>query len=422
MVTHYLEAAGLQAHLDALGFQVVGYGCMTCAGSSGPLAEEVAGAIEARQLAVATVLSGNRNFEGRIHPLAVANFLASPALVVAYAAAGSVLVDLTAAPLGVAADGSPVYLKDVWPSDEEIRRIIERVVTPELFSKTYAEALESSALWRSLPAGSGVKHDWDARSTYIKRPPFLDLGAWSGDIREARPLLMLGDSITTDHISPVGGITPSSPAGRYLGSHGVGPAELNDLLSRRANHDVMVRGTFANPRLRNELTPGQEGGVTRHIPTGATMPVYEAAMAYARDRVSLVIVAGSEYGTGSSRDWAAKGTRLLGIRAVLAESFERIHRSNLVAMGVLPLQFPAGVTRKTLGLTGNETFSIAGLEGALRPRASFACTIRYGDGSVRTVELLGRLDIPREVDWYSSGGILPYVLERLSRETPPSPR
>jgi aconitate hydratase len=416
VVTEYLKAAGLQAYLDALGFHLVGYGCMTCAGGSGPLSDDVTAAIETQDLTVAAVLSGNRNFEGRIHPSARANFLASPALVVAYAAAGSVLVDIANESLGTGSDGRAVYLKDVWPSDAEIQQVIDAAVTPRLFSATYAGAHHGSSLWQKLPASSGTTFAWNAKSTFIKRPPFLDLDEGRpGDIAGARALLMLGDSITTDHISPVAGITPNTPAGDYLAANGVLPADFNSLLSRRANHEVMIRGTFANKRLRNELVGGCEGGFTRRVPGGAIEPVFDVAMEYARDKVPLVVVAGAEYGTGSSRDWAAKGTRLLGVKAVLAESFERIHRSNLAAMGVLPLQFPSGVTRKTLGLSGNETFTITGLNGRLTPRMPLPCTIAHQDGSVKTIDLICRLDVPREVEWYREGGVLPYVLERLIR-------
>ncbi len=419
VVTDYLRAAGLQEHLDALGFHLVGYGCMTCAGGSGPLASEISAQIENGDLVVATVLSSNRNFEGRTHALARANFLGSPALVVAYACAGSVSTDLTTEPIALDRDGVPVWLADVWPGDEEIEGVLRVNLSPELFKQRYATAFEGNSRWQKLLAPQGPYYHWDTRSSYIRRPPYFDAGYerehfGRHDILAARPLLQLGDSITTDHISPVNAITEKSEAGRYLAGLGVAVADFNTLLARRGNHDVMVRGTFANSRLANEMAAGREGGWTVHVPTGEIMTIHEAAQRYRDEGIPLVVIAGAEYGTGSSRDWAAKGVRLLGVRAVIAESFERIHRSNLVGMGVLPLQFPSGVTRQTLGLTGDETFSISGLGGALEPRQTLDCEILYTDGRSTVVSMLSRLDIPREIAWYRKGGILPYVLDLLA--------
>ena len=423
VVSDYLREAGLQEPLNAMGFHLVGYGCMTCAGASGSLDPAIAGQLEAGELVVATMLSGNRNFEGRTHALARANFLASPALVLAYACAGSVMLDLTSQPLALGSDGRPVYLAEVWPSDQEIDATIQRSITPELFSRRYADAFKGDLRWQKLAVTQGLNYDWDPRSSYLRRPPHFDADSVAehfgqGDILDARPLLMLGDSITTDHISPVDAIRSGSPAADYLASLGVAPADFNTLLARRGNHDAMLRGTFANHRLVNEMVAGKEGGWARHMPSGAVLAVHEAAQRYRTSSTALVLLAGAEYGTGSSRDWAAKGTRLLGVRAVIAESFERIHRSNLVGMGVLPLQFALGVTRKTLGLTVAETFSITGLTGALLPRQTLPCEIRYEDGRRATIGLICRLDIPREILWYRRGGILPYVADTLI--APPS--
>lgn len=425
-VTDYLRAAGLQDDLDALGFHLVGYGCMTCAGGSGPLDPAIAGQIETGDLVVTTVLSGNRNFEGRTHALARANFLCSPALVVAYACAGSIALDLTREPLALDRHGAPVWLADVWPSDSEIEDVIHVTVGAELFTRRYATAFEGDRLWQRLQAPSGLHYDWDPRSTYIRRPPYFDTATVAehfgqDDILAARTLVLLGDSITTDHISPVNAIGADSPAGAYLASVGVAITDFNTLLARRGNHDVMVRGTFANNRLTNEMVSGREGGWTRHMPSGEVMTIHEAAQRYRAEGTPLVVVAGAEYGTGSSRDWAAKGSRLLGVRAVIAESFERIHRSNLVGMGVLPLQFPPGVTRRTLGLTGEEIFSITGLGATLVPRQTLACEISYAGGRRATVPLLTRLDIPREITWYRHGGILQYVVEALLAKSSQAP-
>lgn len=417
VVTDYLEAAGLLEDLSALGFDVVGYGCMTCSGASGPLAPDVTKAIDEQKLVVASVLSGNRNFEGRIHPSARANYLASPALVVAYAAAGSVLMDLTQQPMGIDARGLPVLLEDLWPSDDEIARVLAKVLSPSLFSERYATVFAGDSTWQKLEAATALNYPWDPRSTYIRRPPYFDEGLRlegnAADIANARILALLGDSITTDHISPVSGVRPNTPAGKYLAQQGVAAADFNSFSSRRGNHDVMIRGTFSNIRLRNEMAPEHEGGITRHVPSEKEMPIYDAAMLYREERTPLIVVAGAEYGTGSSRDWAAKGTRLLGVRAVLAESFERIHRSNLIGMGVLPLQFPAGVNRKTLKLTGDETFTFRAQRHALRPRQTLACHIAYADGRAHTIEVTARLDIPREIEWYEHGGILPYMLAKV---------
>jgi aconitate hydratase len=420
VVADYLEASGLQTPLDALGFQPVGFGCMTCMGNSGPLPEPIAEAIERDKLTVVAVLSGNRNFEGRIHPLARANFLASPPLVVAYAIAGTVLKDLEKEPLGEDAAGKPVYLREIWPSGDEIRAVIDRTLTPERFRSRYATLLDGTPEWRALKGAGGATFRWEPKSTFIRRPPFFDdmqpKPEAPQDIRGARILGMFGDMFTTDHISPIGTISAQTSAGAYLRSLGIAPRDFVNYAARRLNHDVMVRGTFANIRVKNEITPDVEGGWTRHFPDGETMTIYDAAEKYRADGVPLVVIAGNEYGAGSSRDWAAKGSRLLGIRAVIAESFERIHRSNLVGMGVLPLEFPAGVTRKSLGIDGSETLDVAGIADRLSPRGELACAIRKADGRSQTLKLLCRLETPHEVDYYRHGGLLHYVLrQRLSK-------
>jgi len=419
VVADYLAKSGLQDSLDALGFQPAGFGCMTCMGNSGPLPAEVAEAVEQGVTAVA-VLSGNRNFEGRIHPGLRANFLASPPLVVAYALAGSVLVNLEREPLGAGADGRPVYLRDLWPDGDEIRRIIDTVLTPSLHRERYATLLEGTPEWRGLKGKTGKTHAWSPGSTFIRRPPFFDdmqaTPAAPAEIRGARVLGLFGDMFTTDHISPIGVISKGTPAAEYLSSLGVAPADFVNYAARRLNHDVMIRGTFANVRVRNEMTPGVEGSSTLHYPDGARMPIHAAAERYRAEGVPLVVIAGAEYGAGSSRDWAAKGTRLLGVRAVIAESFERIHRSNLVGMGVLPLQFPAGVTRKTLALRGDEMFDISL---GLSPRGELQCTITRADGSSDRLKLLSRLDTRRDVEYFRHGGLLHYVLRhRLTNEGP----
>jgi aconitate hydratase len=420
VVADYLAASGLQQSLDALGFNLIGFGCTTCMGNSGPIAPAIAEAIERDDVTAVAVLSGNRNFEGRIHPSARANFLASPPLVVAYALAGSIRTDLTAEPLGTDASGAPVYLRDIWPDDAEVRELIDRLLTPRLYLDRYATVLEGPLEWRAMKATAHSAFRWDERSTFIRRPPFFDdVGPQPEpmqDIHGARVLGMFGDMLTTDHISPIGAITRGTPAAAYLASLGIAPGDFVNYAARRLNHDVMIRGTFGNIRLRNELTPEREGSWTRHFPDGATMSIPDAAERYRAERVPLVIVGGQEYGAGSSRDWAAKGSRLLGVRAVLAESFERIHRSNLLGMGVLPLEFPAGVTRKSLELRGSETFDIAGIETMSGPRQALRCTITGHDGRTRTLSLLARLDTKLELGYYRQGGILNHVLRgRLAR-------
>jgi len=418
VVGDYLAAAGLQEDLDALGFNLVGYGCTTCIGNSGPLPEPVSEAVDTGGLHVAAVLSGNRNFEGRVHAQVRLNYLASPPLVVAYALAGTITRDLLAEPLGKGTDGQPVYLKDVWPSNAEVGAVIEQALTPEMFRSRYANMSVGTPEWRAIKASSSLTYDWDAVSTYVRFPPFFEeMGAEPApvqDISGARPLAMLADSVTTDHISPAGAIKEESPAGGYLVGHQVRPVEFNSYGSRRGNHEVMMRGTFANIRIRNEMAPGTEGGVTKHQPSGEVMPIYDAAMKYKDEGVPLVVIGGKEYGTGSSRDWAAKGTRLLGVKAVIVESFERIHRSNLVGMGVLPLEFKAGVSRKTLKLDGTEIFDIGGVASGITPRQDVTCRITRADGSVEEIKLTCRIDTLDEVDYYRNGGILQYVLRKLA--------
>jgi aconitate hydratase len=418
-VTGYLEAAGLMGPLEALGFALAGYGCTTCIGNSGPLDTAIAEAIETNDLVVAAVLSGNRNFEGRIHPLVRASYLASPPLVVAFALAGRVDVDLTREPLGTGADGRPVMLDEVWPTPDEIRRVIGESIDPELFRRTYAVVFEGDDRWRALPIPSGDRYAWDDGSTYIARPPFFEgMGLAPEPVRDiagARALAVLGDSVTTDHISPAGSIAATSPAGQWLQEHGVTPLEFNSYGARRGHHEVMMRGTFGNIRLRNALVPGREGPFTVHLPRGEEQFIYDAAMRYRDEGVPLVVLAGREYGSGSSRDWAAKGTALLGIRAVIAESFERIHRSNLVGMGVLPLQFSPGESVASLGLTGREAFTIEGLGSGLVPRQRLTVVARSDeDGRERRFEAVARLDGAIEVEYLRQGGILPAVLRRLA--------
>ncbi|MGZ9276767.1 MAG: aconitate hydratase [Candidatus Limnocylindrales bacterium] len=424
-VTGYLETAGLMAPLAKLGFALAGYGCTTCIGNSGPLEAPVAEAIEANDLVVAAVLSGNRNFEGRIHPLARASYLASPPLVVAFALAGRVDIDLTTDPLGSDPDGRPVYLTDIWPSPEEIRSVIGASIDPALFQRTYAVVFEGDERWRALPIPAGDRYAWDPASTYVAKPPFFDGLTFDGrevaDITGARALVMLGDSVTTDHISPAGSIAVRSPAGAWLQERGVGPLEFNTYGARRGHHEVMMRGTFGNIRLRNQLVDGKEGPLTVHLPSGDEGFIYDTALRYQAEGVPLVALAGREYGSGSSRDWAAKGTGLLGIKAVIAESYERIHRSNLVGMGVLPVQYKPGDSAAGLGLTGRETFSVLGLSAGLSPRMSVTVVaIRDvaagGDGSEVRFEAIARLDGPIDVGYYQAGGILPAVLRRLARE------
>ena len=418
-VTGYLERAGLMEPLAELGFALAGYGCTTCIGNSGPLDEPVARAVEADELVVAAVLSGNRNFEGRVHPLVRAAYLASPPLVVAYALAGRMDIDLTREPLGIGSDGQPVMLADIWPSPDEIREVMNASIDPALFRDTYAVVFEGDEQWRSIEIPEGDRYAWDDGSTYIASPPFFSgLTAQPApltDIVGARALAVLGDSVTTDHISPAGSIAAWSPAGAWLQARGIGPVDFNSYGSRRGHHEVMMRGTFGNIRLRNRLVEGKEGPYTIHLPDGAQTFIYDAAMAYRDEGVPCVILAGKEYGSGSSRDWAAKGTTLLGIRAVIAESYERIHRSNLVGMGVLPLQFLEGESVDSLGLSGREAFTITGLAG-LAPRQVVSVVATAEDGTSRTFRAIARLDGPIEVDYLRQGGILPAVLRRLAGE------
>ena len=419
VVADYLEAAGLQDHLDALGFNIAGFGCTTCIGNSGPLAEPIADAIGAGDLVATAVLSGNRNFEGRISPHVKANYLASPPLVVAYALAGSMTRDLEAEPLGKDRDGNPVYLKDIWPTNAEIQETIASALTPEMFRERYANVSKGPKAWRDIKVVEGETYKWQPGSTYIQHPPFFeglnDAPAEVTDISGARALAILGDSVTTDHISPAGGIAKDGPAGNYLLEHQVRPQDFNSYGSRRGNHQVMMRGTFANIRIKNEMAPGTEGGVTKHVATGDTMSIYDAAMQYADDGVPLVVFGGKEYGTGSSRDWAAKGTRLLGVKAVIVESFERIHRSNLVGMGVLPLQFKDGATRQSLKLDGSETFDLSGLSGGLTPGMDVQLNVHRADGTSEEMTLKCRIDTLDEIEYVKAGGILQYVLRNLNK-------
>ena len=418
VVTEYLRAAGLLEPLSALGFDLVGYGCTTCIGNSGPLPEPVAAAVRERGLVVTSVLSGNRNFEGRVQPLVRANYLASPPLVIAYALAGRMTADLTAEPLGRDADGADVHLADVWPSAAEVQQAMASAVRTEQFTDRYGQVFDGDDRWRGLPAPSGDRFDWTEDSTYVRRPPFFETLAPApappADVAGARVLALLGDSVTTDHISPAGAIPADGPAGRYLIARGVEPRDFNSFGSRRGNHEVMMRGTFANVRLRNRLAPGTEGGWTRHQPDGGQMAIYDAAMRYREEGVPLVVLAGAEYGSGSSRDWAAKGTLLLGVRAVLAKSFERIHRSNLVFMGVLPLVFRDGDDADSLGLTGEESFDLTGIAEGLAPRGDVRVRAARADGTAVEFAVTARIDTPDELDYYRHGGILPYVLRRLA--------
>jgi len=417
VVTRYLAEAGLMPDLEALGFNVVGYGCTTCIGNSGPLPPSIAEGVGQANLIAAAVLSGNRNFEGRVNPLTRANYLASPPLVVAYALAGTVDIDLEREALGAGRDGKPVYLRDLWPTQQEIADTIASALKPEQFKEEYGNVFDGNPRWNAIPVGEGELFPWDEASTYIHEPPFflgLTLGpAPVADIRSARVLAMVGDSVTTDHISPAGDIAEASPAGRWLKSRGVEKRDFNSYGSRRGNDLVMVRGTFANIRLKNLLVPGSEGNVTVHLPTGEQTSIFEASERYRAAGTPLLVLAGTEYGAGSSRDWAAKGTLLLGVRAVLAESYERIHRSNLVGMGVLPLQYESGQSAESLGLTGREVFEIAGLGGALTPRQRVTVQARREDGSMLSFQALARLDTPIDVDYYRNGGILQTVLRNL---------
>ncbi len=415
VVTDYFDSAKLTAYLEELGFNLVGYGCTTCIGNSGPLPDPIEQAIKEGDLTVGAVLSGNRNFEGRIHPLVKTNWLASPPLVVAYALAGSMKIDLTKEPLGEGNDGQPVYLKDIWPSSQDIAQAVEEVRT-EMFHKEYGEVFDGDANWQAIQVAGSATYQWQEDSTYIRHPPFFSTMKVKPDpvqdIKDARILAILADSVTTDHISPAGNIKRDSPAGRYLSEHGVAPQDFNSYGSRRGNHEVMMRGTFANIRIRNEMVPGVEGGYTRHIPSQQQLSIYDAAMQYQQEKVPLAVIAGKEYGSGSSRDWAAKGPRLLGVRVVIAESFERIHRSNLIGMGILPLEFPQGVTRKTLGLTGDEQISVGGLQ-LLQPGQTVPVHITYADGRKEVIDTRCRIDTGNELTYYENDGILHYVIRKM---------
>jgi aconitate hydratase len=416
VVTDYLQAAGLTPYLEQLNFHLVGYGCTTCIGNSGPLPEAIGAAVKENNLVAVSVLSGNRNFEGRVHPLVKANYLASPPLVVAYALAGHMDLDLSSEPLGKDKTGKPVYLRDIWPTPKEVEDTVRAAVKTEQYRKEYGEVFQGDQRWRGLKVPEGDRYIWEDSSTYIKRPPFFDdmprNPAPPQDIRGARVLAMLGHSVTTDHISPAGSIQPDGPAGKYLIAHGIKPGEFNSYGARRGNHEVMVRGTFANIRLRNMLAPGTEGGWTLHQPSGEKMTIYDAAVRYEQEKVSLLVLAGKEYGSGSSRDWAAKGPLLLGVRAVIAESYERIHRSNLVGMGILPLQYLEGQTAESLGLTGKESFIIEGVA-QLAPRTKMRVRARAENGQEKAFETLVRVDTPEEVSYYKHGGILLYVLRQM---------
>jgi len=415
VVSDYLAHAKLTPWLDELGFNLVGYGCTTCIGNSGPLPDPIERAIKQGDLTVGAVLSGNRNFEGRIHPLVKTNWLASPPLVVAYALAGNMNLDLTREPLGTGKDGQPVYLKDIWPSGIEVAQAVEQVST-EMFRKEYAEVFEGTAEWKAIKVDRSDTYDWQNDSTYIRLSPFFDeMGVEPKpveDIHGARILAMLGDSVTTDHISPAGSIKADSPAGRYLQNHGVERIDFNSYGSRRGNHEVMMRGTFANIRIRNEMVPGVEGGMTRHLPDTQPIAIYDAAMLYKEEGTPLAVIAGKEYGSGSSRDWAAKGPRLLGVRVVIAESFERIHRSNLIGMGILPLEFPQGMTRKTLGLNGEERIDISNLQ-ALQPGMTVPVTLTRADGRQEVIDCRCRIDTATELTYYQNDGILHYVIRNM---------
>ena len=418
VVSEYLNAAGLQEDLDAIGFNLVGYGCTTCIGNSGPLQPEISAAIAEGDLVATAVLSGNRNFEGRISPDVRANYLASPPLVVAYALAGDMNIDLTTEPLGTGKDGKPVYLRDIWPTNKEISDLVEQTVTREAFLRKYADVFKGDAKWQGVKVTDSETYDWPASSTYIQNPPYFrgmakDAGTIS-NIREARVLAILGDMITTDHISPAGSFKPTTPAGKYLTERQVAPKDFNSYGSRRGNHEVMMRGTFANIRIKNEMLDGVEGGYTLG-PDGKQTSIYDASMAYQAAGTPLVIFGGIEYGAGSSRDWAAKGTNLLGVKAVVAESFERIHRSNLIGMGVVPFEFTGGETRKSLGLKGDEVVTIEGLEGKITPLSLVPCTIRYADGREKTIQIKSRIDTEVEIEYLENGGVLHYVLRNLAK-------
>ena len=418
VVTEYFDAAGLTKDLNKIGFNLVGYGCTSCIGNSGALNEPVTKAIGDGDLVVCSVLSGNRNFEGRVNPLTRANYLASPMLVVVYALAGSMKIDITKDPIGLGKGGKPVYLKDIWPSNMEVSKTVDKYVTARAFKKRYADVFKGDKFWRSIKTKPSLTYAWDNKSTYVQNPPYFDgMGktpAGLHDIAGARPLGQFGDSITTDHISPAGSIKKDSPAGDYLSAHGVAAKDFNQYGTRRGNHEVMMRGTFANIRLKNEMVPGIEGGFTHDYRSDEPVPIYDVAMRYKKEHVPQVLIAGKEYGTGSSRDWAAKGASLLGVKAVVCETFERIHRSNLVGMGVLPLQFKPGMTRKTLNLTGHETFDITGIEAGLKPGMDVPMTIHYRDGASEKVVLTCRIDTAEEIEYFKNGGVLQYVLRNLA--------
>jgi aconitate hydratase len=417
VVSEYLERSGLQQYLDQVGFNLVGYGCTTCIGNSGPLKAEIEDSITKNELVVAAVLSGNRNFEGRIHPLVKASYLASPPLVVAYALAGSMQINLSKDPIGQDKSGNDVYLKDIWPSNHEIAQAMEQSVTASMFKEKYADVFHGTKEWQKIKIDEGMNFAWNESSTYVANPPYFEgMSAKPGkisDIKNAKLLALFGDSITTDHISPAGNIAKSSPAAKYLMDRGVAAQDFNSYGTRRGHHEVMMRGTFANIRIKNMLAPGTEGGVTRYLPTNEVMSIYDAAMKYKQDNRSLVIMAGKEYGTGSSRDWAAKGTLLLGVKAVIAESFERIHRSNLVLMGILPLMFKNGMTHNDLKLDGSEEFDIEGLNGDIKPKMDVVCNIKRANGNVDKVTLQCRIDTANEIDYINHGGILPFVIRSL---------
>ena len=417
VVTDYLNKAGLSTYLDQLGFNLVGYGCTTCIGNSGPLNQNISDAIQKENLYAVSVLSGNRNFEGRINPDVKANYLASPPLVVAYAIAGSMFVDLYKDALGKDKEGKDVFLKDIWPSNKEIEDLILTSINAEMFINRYSNVAEGPSEWGKIKTEESSIYNWQDNSTYVKRPPFFnnlpDQPEGFKKIANARPLLVLGDSVTTDHISPAGSIKKDSPTGDYFMEHQVQQKDFNSYGARRGNHEVMMRGTFGNIRIRNEMAPGTEGGFTTLQPDGKVTSVYEAAMEYQKRGEPLVVIAGKEYGTGSSRDWAAKGTKLLGVKAVIAESFERIHRSNLVGMGILPLQFKAGFDRKKLNINGSELFTIIDIEKGINPRAEVNCEIKYKDGTIKKINLLSRIDTENEIEYYKHGGILQYVLRNM---------
>ena len=422
VVAAYLDKAGLQKYLDAVGFNLVGFGCTTCIGNSGPLPAEISKSINENGIVAAAVLSGNRNFEGRVSPDVQANYLASPPLVVAYALAGSVQKDLTTEPLGTGKDGQPVYLKDIWPTSAEVQKFVADNITRDMFKSRYADVFKGDTNWQGIASGAGLTYGWDGQSTYVQNPPYFTSISPTprviSDIKNARILALFGDKITTDHISPAGSIKAASPAGKYLIDNGVKPADFNQYGTRRGNHEVMMRGTFANIRIKNHMVKDDagnvvEGGFTIHHPSGERMAIYDAAQRYALDEVPLVVFAGVEYGNGSSRDWAAKGTNLLGVKAVIAQSFERIHRSNLVGMGVLPFTFEEGTSWQTIGLKGDETVAIAGLTN-VKPRQKMEAQITRPDGSTFKLPLLCRIDTLDEIEYYKNGGILQYVLRNLA--------